>query len=367
MDKEKLEKGLEQKLPAAKALKEKVAKESKKNPSETDKQNFMVKNLDEASSVYADMINFVATQLVNNVEIIKQPILELVSWKDVINNKYRIEYFPVATANTTPDGFLPKDALTIDDFNADDAEPFTIVYENKEELYEKRQFNAGALFDSFKQGNGLSIVMGNETKNVKNVISRRKAGDVYKLLNESTTANLVVGTKGFTVMQKAKMIRLITKRMETPSTNRVSMLHNGTAKFFEHQAYSKDFTLIINSKYENDKAFDIDGTKFNVGQFSVTYGKVMTLDFDTIAEQYSLDEFKTRDAMLVENGAIMGALIYDLAQMLKEPKFKILKEWAMRYGFNKKGDRMIISFDNSVDATETPDEVVVKVETVTGA
>ncbi len=79
MDKEKLEKGLEQKLPAAKALKEKVAKESKKNPSETDKQNFMVKNLDEASSVYADMINFVATQLVNNVEIIKQPILELVS------------------------------------------------------------------------------------------------------------------------------------------------------------------------------------------------------------------------------------------------------------------------------------------------
>lgn len=351
--KTKNEQVLETLSPAGKNLKDDISKQLK------DGTKDIVVPLESASEVYEDMTKFIATQLVANVDLINQPILKLVNYKDITNNKYRIEYFPYAISDTTADGTLPHGDITIDDFNADDAEPFTVFYEVNKQIYQKRQFNRTELFDMFKQGNGLSIVVANETKNIKNVIARRKAGEVYKLIHSSP--DKVVGTQGLSTLQVAKLIRKETINLETPSISRLSFTYNSKTHIFEHQANSTDLDLVIDTNYENDKAFDIDGSKFNVEQFTIKYNSITRLDFKEIAAQYSITDFDANQAYLIEKGAIMGALIYEMSSLLPEPRFKVLREWAMRFGFDKRANRMIISFNTATAPEETPVEPVVNI------
>lgn len=348
---------LEQEIAGGKDVKELFAGKKERSVSETE--------INAASVVYENMTQFIATQFVNSVELIKQPILEIVSYKDVVNRTYRIEYFPAAESDATANGELPKSALTIADFNADDANPFTMYYTVDKQIYQKRQFNRSELFDMFKSGNGLSIVVGQETKNIKNVISRRTAGDLYGLLNDAETINKVVGIQDLSTLQVAKLIRKETIETETPSLLRITYTHsNGTTYAFEHQSKSTDYILVIDTNYENDKSFDIDGTKFNFGQFSIQYNKIIRLDFASIAEQYGIATFANKSAFLVETGAIMGAIIYDMSSLLPEPRFKVLREWALRYDFDKKLDKYVVSFDKSVVATDIPVEPIVKTQEV---
>lgn len=345
--KQELETGLENALPKGAEIKTKIQ-------SGDLSKDLTDPTVAEVSQVYSELIEFISTQFVNNVELIKQPIMDIVSFKDIVNFKYRIEYHPAAPKNATPNGELPAGDTTIEDFTGDKPAPFTAVYSIDKQIYEKRDFDANAFFDFMKTGGGLSIIVSNETKNIKNVIGERMAGDVYAKLLESETINNVVGVNGLDTLQIAKLIRLETINTETPSRDRVSGTYNGNAYSFMHQANSTDYDLIIDTNYENDKAFDIDGTKFNVGQYSISYASIKRLNFAQVSAEYG-NTMTNYAAFLVEKGAIMGAMGYEISQILKKPRFKTLHEWALRYGFDKKLDKFVVAFDKTQTPTVTPE------------